>query len=67
MPTDGYEPRRTGAAARKLVDKLHEEHGLYSKVIDKLKANETLDESACKVALQIANARLWEDAEKLKE
>jgi len=34
-------------------------------VIDKLKADETLDESVRKVALQIANTRLWEDAEKL--
>ncbi len=29
-----------------------------------LPVNETLDESVCKLALQIANARLWEDAEK---
>ncbi len=35
-------------------------------MIDKLKADETLDESVRKVALQIANARLWEDAEKLQ-
>ncbi len=46
------------------MDKLHEEHGLYSKVIDKLKADEALEESVRKVALQIANARLWEDEEK---
>jgi WD40 repeat protein len=60
-PADGYENRRIGAAARKVVDELHEEHGLYSKVIDKLNADETFDESVRKVALQIANANLWED------
>lgn len=59
-------PRRTGAAARKLVDELYEEHGSYSQVIDKLKADESIDESVCKVELQIANARLWEDKEKLQ-
>ncbi len=64
MPADGYEPRQNGAAARKIVDDLYEEYGLYSQVIDKLKAEKTLDESVCKVALQIANARLWEDKEK---
>jgi len=49
------------------VDELHEEHGLYSKVIDKLKADETLYESVRKVALQIADAHLWEDGEKARE
>jgi len=63
-PVDDYGARRTGVAARKLVDKLREEHGLYSEVIDKLKADGTLDDSVHKVALQIANARLWEDEEK---
>ena len=46
------------------MDELHEKYGLYSKVIDKLKADETVKESVRKVALQIANARLWEDEEK---
>ena len=36
-------------------------------MIDKLKADKTLDEPVRKVALQIANARLWEDARKLEE
>jgi len=43
---------------------LQEEHGLYSKVIEELKTDERLDESVRKLALQIANARLWEDEEK---
>jgi hypothetical protein len=67
VPVGGYEPRRTAHAARKVVDKLYEEHGFYSEVIDKLKADKTLAEPVRKVALQIANSRLWEDAEKLKK
>jgi len=58
-------PRRTHADASMLVDKLYEEHGSYAQVIDKLKADETLDESVRKAALQIANTRLAEHAEKL--
>jgi len=60
-PIEGYEPRRTGAAARQLVEKLHGEYGLYSKVIDTLKTDETLKPSVRKAALQIAQARLAED------
>jgi hypothetical protein len=67
VPADGYEARRTGAAARELVDELYKEHNLYSKVINKLKTDESLDKSVRKIALQIANARLWEDAEKFKK
>jgi len=66
-PADGYEVRRTGKAAQQLNEKLHKEHGLYSKVIEKLKVDDTLEEPVRKLALQIANARLWEDAEKQKE
>jgi WD40 repeat protein len=66
-PADGHEPQRAGAAAREAVDKLHEEHGLYAKVIDELGIDEALDESIRRIALQIANARLWEDAEKQKD
>ncbi len=67
VPADGYKLRRTGSAAQKLVDKLRDEHSLYSKVIEKLNADETIEEPIRKIALQIANARLWEDAEKLKK
>jgi WD40 repeat protein len=66
-PAGGYEPRQTGETARKLVDELYKETGFYIDVIDKLKTDETLDEAVRKVAIQIANARLWEDAEKLKK
>jgi eukaryotic-like serine/threonine-protein kinase len=63
-PADGYGPRRTGAAAQSVVSALHKEHQLYSKVIAAIKADDTLDASVRELALQIANARLWEDAEK---
>ncbi|MHC4439781.1 MAG: hypothetical protein ACYS3S_20685 [Planctomycetota bacterium] len=58
---DGYESRRIGAAAREAVKKLHDELGLYTKVIEELQADEALGESVRKIALQIANTRLWED------
>jgi len=66
-PTGGYEPRKNGEAARKLVDELYQNQGYYYEVIDKLQADKTLDEPVRKLALQIANSRKWEDAEKLKE
>ncbi len=66
-PPGGYEARGIGTAAKKLVDELHKELSLYSKVIDELNADETLEESIRRVALQIANARLWEDSIKLEE
>jgi tetratricopeptide (TPR) repeat protein len=66
-PPNGYGPRRTGADARKQVDELYEEYGLYEEVIEKLNTDKTLAEPVRKVALQIANARLWEDAEKLNQ
>lgn len=36
-------------------------------MIDKLKSDNTLDESLRMAAPQIADARLWEDVEKLKK
>jgi WD40 repeat protein/serine/threonine protein kinase/tetratricopeptide (TPR) repeat protein len=65
MPAGGYELRWNAEATRKVVDELYEQTGFYSEVIDKLKANKTLAESVRKVALQVANARLWQDAKKL--
>jgi len=64
MPAGGYEPRRTATVARKIVDELYKEHGLYSEVIDNLKTDATLNESIRTVALQIASSRQWEDEEK---
>jgi tetratricopeptide (TPR) repeat protein len=64
-PAGGYESRKTTATARKIVDTLYDKLGLYCDVIDKLKADKTLDRSIIKVALQIANSRRYVDAEKL--
>jgi WD40 repeat protein len=66
-PAGGYESRKTATAARKVVHKLYEEHGFYHKVIEKLATDNTLAEPVRRIALQIANARSWEDAEKLKK
>jgi len=66
-PAGGYEPRKNGEAARKIVDELYQKHGYYYEVIGKLKADNTLDECVRKLAMQIANSRKWEDAQKLKE
>jgi hypothetical protein len=60
-PVEGYEARRSGVAARERVNRLYQDHGLYAEVIDTLKTDEALDVSVCKLALQIANARRWED------
>jgi tetratricopeptide (TPR) repeat protein len=65
-PLGGYEPRRNGEAARKAVDELHEKHGSYREVIGQLQHNVTLDPVVRKLAMQIANSRRWEDAEKLR-
>jgi len=64
VPADGYQAWRTGAAAREVVDKLHDKYGLYSRAIEKIKSDETIEKSVRKIALQIANARLWEDEKK---
>jgi hypothetical protein len=61
----GHEPRKTYASARTIVDELYEKDGSYCNVIDKLKADKTLDEPVSKVALKIANSRKWQDAERL--
>jgi len=66
-PADGYGAWRTGAAARALVDELHQAQGSYAGIIEKLTADGTLDESVRKIALQIANARLWQDGQAQKQ
>jgi len=66
-PAGGYEPRWKLQAVRKVVDELYKEIGFYSEMIDKLNADKTLAEPVRKVALQIANSCLWEDARKLDE
>ncbi|HUU19879.1 MAG TPA: protein kinase [Sedimentisphaerales bacterium] len=64
-PAGGYEPRWKLQATRKVVDELYKETGFYSEVIDTLNADKKLAEPVRKVALQIANSHLWEDAKKL--
>jgi len=46
------------------VDELYKETGFYCEVIGKLKADQALEDSVRKIALQIVNARFWEDGEK---
>jgi WD40 repeat protein/tRNA A-37 threonylcarbamoyl transferase component Bud32 len=57
--------RQNGEAARKVVEELHQKHGFYYKVIERLQGDTTLNEPIRKLALQIANSRKGEDAEKL--
>jgi len=55
----------TREPARKVVDELYKETGFYSDVIEKLKADKTLDESVRETALQIANSRSLEERREL--
>ncbi|MBN2269054.1 MAG: protein kinase [Sedimentisphaerales bacterium] len=64
-PAGGYGPRKNSDAARKIIDEMYQKHGYYYEVIDRLQTDKTLDEPVRKVALQIANSRKWEDADKL--
>ena len=66
-PRGGYDQRKNGEAARKVVDELHERHGSYREVIGQLQDDATLDPAVRRLALQIANSRKWEDAEKLED
>jgi tetratricopeptide (TPR) repeat protein len=49
-----------------LVDKLYKETGFHGEVIDRLKADKTLDESVRKMAIQTAKARLWDAIQELQ-
>ncbi len=60
-PRDGYKARRTGIRAERVVESMHDDLGLYSEVGERLRDNQTLDESVRELALQIAQARLWQD------
>ncbi len=66
MPAGRYEQRKTGEAARKIVDELHKRHGWYREVIDRLQQDTTLGPAVRRLALQIAKSRKWEDREKLE-
>jgi tetratricopeptide (TPR) repeat protein len=65
----GYEPRWKLQAIRntvdELVDQFSKKTGSYNEVIDRLKADKTLDKSVRKMAVQTASNRLWEFANRL--
>jgi tetratricopeptide (TPR) repeat protein len=65
-PVGGYEQRKNGEAARKIVDELYERHGWYREVIDQVQQSATLGPAVRRLALQIAKSRKWEDREKLE-
>jgi tetratricopeptide (TPR) repeat protein len=65
MPIGGYEQRKNGEAARKIVDELYERHGWYREVTDRVQQDATLGPAVRTLALQIAQSRKWGDTEKL--
>jgi WD40 repeat protein len=64
-PTGGYGLRETGQMARRRTAEAYEKHGNWRDTITELRADKTLDEPVRKLALQVANARKWEDARKV--
>jgi len=66
MPLGRYEQRKTGEAARRIVDELYERHGWYRDVINQVQHSATLDPIVRTLALQITKSRKWEDREKLE-
>ena len=67
VPSGGYEPRKTVIAAKKIIEKLYNKHGLYVDVIGAIHSDATIEESVREVALQVAESRRWEDSAKLKD
>jgi tetratricopeptide (TPR) repeat protein len=65
-PRGGYLPRKIANAARIVVDELYQKHGFYGEVISILQGQRTRTESIGTLALQIANSRRGEDAEKIE-
>ena len=61
-PAIGHEARRIANSANRLVDELYEIHESYEEVISKLRDEDPTGKPLSRVAVQIANARLWEDA-----
>jgi tetratricopeptide (TPR) repeat protein len=56
-----------GKVARNSVDELYRKLVFYHNVIDHLQDDATLDSDVCRLALQIANSRKWEDSDKLRK
>jgi len=67
MPAGGYESRRVVQTAREEVEQLHKKLNSYHDVVDTLITDNTLERPVRTVALQITNARLWEDADMLNK
>jgi len=65
LPED-YELRRTTKNARAIVDRLYEQQSLYHDVINELHSDKEIAEPLRKTALQIADSRRSEDAQKLE-
>ena len=65
-PAGGYEPRKNAESARMLVEKLYSKCGSYRDVISELRIDATIEPHISMLAIQIANSRKWEDADKLK-
>jgi WD40 repeat protein/serine/threonine protein kinase/tetratricopeptide (TPR) repeat protein len=64
---EDYELRRIAERARAVVDQLYRENGFYHEVFNKLNSDAKLEGSVRRVALQIADARRWEDSDKLRK
>jgi len=64
-PAAGYQARIDGEAATRTVDDIYRRCASYHEVIRTLWDDNTLGEAVRKLALQIANSREWEDADKL--
>ena len=67
VPADGYKSRRTAQTATKVVEQFYKELKSYHDVTSALQTDKTLDGSVRQLALQIASARLWEDADELNK
>jgi WD40 repeat protein/tRNA A-37 threonylcarbamoyl transferase component Bud32 len=66
-PAGGYEARKAGAAATKLVEELHQRHGFYRDVVNHLQSDVKLDAEVRGLAMEVANSCRWEDGSKLRE
>jgi WD40 repeat protein/serine/threonine protein kinase len=64
---EDYELRQITERARAVVDQLHRENAFYHEVVARLNNDTTIEGSVRRVALQIADARRWEDTDKLRK
>jgi tetratricopeptide (TPR) repeat protein len=67
VPVGGYERRRNVQAAQKVVEQFYEKSNSYHDTISSLRSDNDIDGPVRQLALQIANCRRWEDAEKLNK